>query len=236
MAEFSAPWLNDGEPINVKPLPFRGVQQVGELARESSELSADYGNILRLYTYGSMLGCLKMLQKSGVGPAKEAWDQNVQELAISEEAQDEVNWPEEEFEENFTDMVEDRVKSNLDPTTDDPSVEDYIDAVGEEIEGLLEERSLSDIRAEMQELEMEKICTEFYWRHKNDDVEITARNEAGAFSIQNLKNVMTFEDWSNYRAALSKTDMKKAQTPNEEIDQMMEPESREELKKSSTRA
>jgi hypothetical protein len=239
MAEYSAPWLNKGEPIQTNDLPFAGVDAVARKRKEFSDVTSTYQRVMALYNYGIMASVLAMIEESGVEPAKEAWEQHLQEMQMTEEVREELTFDDEDFEENFRQLVDNRVKKNIEVHED----EDLGDAIERETEEALGDKTLRGLRQEMQQLEMEKALLEVFWRHRNDKHTITIPEEMDDgevvsweerdFNKQNLREVMTFDDWRRYQQALQENQVPDVEV-EDKVDQILDPDDEDELKKSST--
>lgn len=227
---FQAPWLNNGEPIEVRPLPFRGIQELGKLRKAKSDLRADYGQILAHYTWGTILAVERMCEEVGPEAAKKAWEQHMEEMGLSQEAREEMTFPVDNFAEEWSDFVDQRVRKNVDQLEG----ESLKDAVQRNLKDLTSRVSLEQIRYDLYELEMQEACVEFYWRHKNSNHTITPEEgEELPLTVENLMDVMSFEDWGNYQAALTEAELRKAAGPEEQVNSLLDPDTRDELKKSS---
>lgn len=229
MTDFQADWLDDGEPMPVRPLPFKGVKEVGELRKERSSLAGKWGRLLSFYTYGTMLGVQRMMNESGVEPAMKAWETGLTEMGVSQAAVEELMFDEEDFEEEFNNLVDQRVRPNVDPRDG----ESLRDCLQRRMDEELSDTSLSELKREITELQMEQAATELYWRHKNQDHVIIIEGEEEEWSVENLMEVMSFEDWANYRKALTEEGLRKHADPNDEVDEVLTPKPDEVVEKNS---
>jgi hypothetical protein len=154
MGTVSLPWLANGQPMEVRPIPLNGQRELLEIGRRWAKSKAHIHNSYVLWFHQLVLETKRHLVANGVKAAKEAWDATRKANGLDYE---ELDWPEESFAARLHSYLTEHTMRQLDAATE----VEARDEIKKRAADLNQQMAANP--ASLEDHEHESIMAEVYW-------------------------------------------------------------------------
>ena len=185
MTLVSLSWANDGEPVEISPLPLAAIREIREVKRKRAKTIADLSRANFLSRCSIILAVKEILDKAGPKEAMVAWNTDMARVFIGQVAESLV-WSEEDFKTKFDTWYDRECLERL-------GVTNKTDADAK-VKTEMESFDLVTLNDAMVTLELDCFAIEAWWKLKRQVKTIDLDGTDVPFNRENLEKVLTLQD------------------------------------------